>query len=128
MKSIKHLERDIEDAEKELSRREEDLKPIKDFTEAFDVLSKVFCGDVEKLIGNLPKSTGIEAADKHMKTICDAFSMIEDHCVVAGGDAFKELEHEVLKGPREALERASEAADAAQSQDMRVSYMRSAAA
>lgn len=69
----------------------------------------------------------VEDADKHMKTICDAFSMIEDRCVVAGGDAFKELEDEVLKGPREALERARAALEAAQNDDISVSYMRSAA-
>jgi hypothetical protein len=127
MKSIKHLERDAEDAERELARLEEDLKPIKGFVESFDVLSKSFCQEVERLIGDLPKSTGIEAADKHMKAICDAFSMIDDRCVVAGGEAFKELEGEVLKGPREALDRARAALEVAQNDDIRVSYIRSAA-
>jgi hypothetical protein len=128
MKSMKRLERDAEDAEKVLARLEEDAIPIKKFAASFDVLSKAFCEAVEKIIGDLPKSTGIEVADKHIKTIRDAFSMIDDRCVVAGGDAFKELEHEVLNGSREALERAREALEAAQDQERRASHIRSAAA
>lgn len=124
---ITRLQEAVDDAQTQLDRAKARLAPLEAVCKRLDDIADRFAAEFKAAVEALPSSVGQAVIDKHLRDVTQAVSAVQDSLYIAGVDAYRETEAEVIRPLEQALEAAEQALGAAEREQADRDYWRSVA-